>query len=179
DPGGHHDGSASGRRFRTRQVAGKPLLPNHLDADLALPRPVELREDDRLKPPERQLAVVDPDRDGPPEQRRPEVRVSVAPLAVGDARVVVAVTVSLGDESLDQALEILDEGALELVDEERAGGVERVNERDARGDRELLDRISDEFGDVRDLGALLTRQRERGAENLHRSSLRGASPWIC
>ena len=103
---------------------------------------------------------------------------SVAPFAVGDARVVVAVAVSLWDEPLDEALEIVDEGALELVDEERARGVERVDERDARGDRELLDRISDELGDVRDLGALLTGQRERGVENLRRSSLRGASPWI-
>src|SRR5205814_10240048 len=99
-----------------------------------------------------------------------EVRVSVAPLAVGDARVVVAVTVSLGDESLDQALEILDEGALELVDEERAGGVERVDERDARGDRALLDRISDASGDVRALGALPTAPRARGADKLRRSS---------
>ena len=120
--------------------------------------------------------MVDPDRDGPPEQRRPEVRVRVAALAVGDARVVVAVAVSLWDEPLDEALEIVDEGALELVDEERARGVERVDERDARGDRELLDRVPDELGDVRDFGALLTGQRERGVENLHRSSLRGASP---
>src|SRR5437879_11387623 len=100
----------------------------------------------------------------------------VAPFAVGDARVVVAVAVPLRDEPIDEALEIVDEGALELVDEERAGGVQRVDERDARGDRELLNCIPDELGDVRDLGALLTRQRERGVENLHRSSLRGASP---
>src|SRR2546427_9144674 len=37
-------------------------------------------------------------------------------------------------------LEVVDEGALELVDKQRAGGVQRVDERDARGDRELLNR---------------------------------------
>src|SRR5439155_20011255 len=111
--------------------------------------------------------------DGSPEQRGPEVRVRVAPLTVRHARVVVAVADSLGHESLDQALEVVDEGALELVDEQRAGGVECVDERDARGDRELLNGIPDELGDVRDLGARLTRQRERGGENLHFNSLRG------
>src|SRR5438309_3659484 len=154
------------------------LLADHLDADLARARPVELREDDGLEPAERQLAGVDPDGDVSSEQGGPEVRVRVAPLAVGDARVVVAVAVPLRDEPLDEPLQVVDQRALELVDEQGAGGVQRVDERDARGDRELLDRIPDELGDVRDLGALLTRQRERGAENLHRNSLRGASPWI-
>src|SRR5204862_452627 len=124
---------------------------------------------------------------GPPDSPAPEARSEPAPRARGGvwllpaARVtrvavrtvvrgvVVAVAVSLWDEPLDEALEIVDEGALELVDEERARGVERVDERDARGDRELLDRIPDEFGDIRDFGALLTGQRERGVENLHRS----------
>src|SRR5712691_4573005 len=147
------------------------LLADHLDADLARAGPVELRENDGLEPAERQLAVVDPDGDVSSEQGGSEVRVRVAPLAVGDARVVVAVAVPLRDEPLD-------ERALELVDEQGAGGVQRVDERDARGDRELLNRIPDELGDIRDLGALLTRQRERSVEYLHLSSLRGASPWI-
>src|SRR2546422_8401184 len=154
------------------------LLPDHLNADLPPAWPVELREDDRLEPAQRELGVVDPDGDGPPEQCGPEVRVRVAALAVRHARVVVAVADSLRHEPLDQPLQVVDEGALELVDKEGAGGVQRVDERDARGDREVLDSIPDELGDVRDLGALLTRQRERGVENLHRSSLRGASPWI-
>src|SRR5216117_388261 len=55
------------------------LLADHLDADLARARPVELREDDGLEPAERQLAVVDPDGDVSSEQGGPEVRVRVAP----------------------------------------------------------------------------------------------------
>src|SRR2546428_3824871 len=154
------------------------LLADHLDADLARARPVGLREDDGREPAERQPAVVDSDGDVSSEQGGRGVRVRVAPLAVGDAGVVVAVAVPLRDEPLDEPLQVVDEGALELVDEQGAGGVQRVDERDARGDRELLDRIPDELRDIRDLGALLTRQRERSVEYLHFSSLRGASPWI-
>src|SRR3989475_9260370 len=67
------------------------LLADHLDADLARARPVELREDDGLEPAERQLAVVDPDGDVSSEQGGSEGRVRVTPLAVGAAGVVVAV----------------------------------------------------------------------------------------
>src|SRR2546428_14171931 len=66
------------------------LLADHLDADLARARPVELREDDGLGPAERQLAVGDPDGDVSSEQGGSGVRGRVAPLAVGGARGVVA-----------------------------------------------------------------------------------------
>src|SRR3989475_7290710 len=123
------------------------LLADHLDADLARARPVELREDDGLEPAERQLAVVDPDGDVSSEQGGSEVRVRVAPLAVGDARVVVAVAVPLRDEPLGEARPVADQRALALVDEQGAGGVERGDERDGRGDRGLLGRIPGELGD--------------------------------
>ena len=165
-------------RSQAHPADREQLLPDHLDADLALARPVELGEDDGLEPAERQLAVVDPDGDVSSEQGGSEVRVRVAPLAVGDARVVVAVAVPLRDKPLDEPLQVVDQRALELVDEQSAGGVQRVDERDPRGDRELLNRIPDQLGDIRDLGALLTRQRERSVEYLHFNSLRGASPWI-
>src|SRR6267142_402834 len=149
------------------------LRADHLDGDLALPGAVELREDDRLEAAERQLAVVEADRDGAPEQRGAQVAVGVAALAVREARVVVAIAPALGHQLLDEPLEVVDEGALELVDEERAGGVERVDEGDPRRDGELLDGLPHELGDVRDLGAFLTTQRERGVENLHPLSLPG------
>src|SRR2546427_6093634 len=123
------------------------LLADHLDADLARARPVELREADGLDPAERQLAVVDPDGDVSSEQGGPEVRVRVAPLAVGDARVVVAVAVPLPDEPLDEALQGVDQRALGLVGEQGAGGVGGGDERDGRGDRGLLGRIPGELGD--------------------------------
>src|SRR5256885_5514899 len=91
------------------------LLADHLDADLARARPVELREDDGLEPAERQLAVVDPDGDVSSEQGGPEVRVRVAPLAVGDARVVVAGAGPLRDEAADGALQVVDERAPETL----------------------------------------------------------------
>src|SRR5713226_2985689 len=143
------------------------LLPDDLDADLAAARAVELGEDHGLEPPERQLAVVHTEGDAAPEERGAQVRVRVAALAVRHARVVVTVAVALGDEPLDERLEVVDERALELVDEQRAGRVESVDERDARPDGRLLHRVPHQLRDVGNLGALLTRQRERGGENLH------------
>src|SRR2546422_8913857 len=101
------------------------LLPDHLNADLPPAWPVELREDDRLEPAQRELGVVDPDGDGPPEQCGPEVRVRVAALAVRHARVVVAVADSRRHEPLVQPPPGVGEGAVELGDEKRAGGGER------------------------------------------------------
>src|SRR5215831_10493307 len=156
--------------FRT----GLALLADHLDADLPLPWAVELGEDDRLEATQGQLAVVHADRDVATKQGRPEMRVCVAALAVRNPRVVVAIAVALGNELLDQRAEIVDQRALELVDEQRAGRVQRIDERDARGDGELLDGVAHELGDVRDLGLLIRRQRERGVVDLHSYSLRGA-----
>src|SRR2546427_7680029 len=85
------------------------LLADHLDADLARARPVELREDDGLEPAERQLAVVDPDGDVSSEQGGSEVRVRVTPLAVGDAGVVVAVGVPLRGEALGEPLPVVED----------------------------------------------------------------------
>src|SRR3989442_7354975 len=87
------------------------LLADHVDADLSRARPVELREDDGLEPAERQLAVVDADGDVSSEQGGSEVRDRVAPLAVGDARVVVAVVVPLRDSPLNVPLLVLAVGA--------------------------------------------------------------------
>jgi hypothetical protein len=52
--------------------------------------------------------------------------------------------VALGHEPLDQTFQVVHERTLELVDEERARGMQRIDQGDARGDRELLDRASDE-----------------------------------
>src|SRR5262245_37008739 len=153
---------------------GRGLLADHLDADLPLPWAVELGEDDRLEPSERQLAVVDTDGDVAAEQRRPKVRVRVAALAVGDSRIVVTIAVALGHELLHQRAEVVDQRALELVDEQRTRRVQRVDQRDTGRDGELLNRVAHELGDVRDLGPLGRRQRERRRVNLHRRALSGA-----
>src|SRR5215813_74626 len=147
------------------------LGPDHLDGDLALPGPVELREDDRLKPPEGEVAVVHAEGHGAAEEGGPEVRVAVAALAVREAGIVVTVAAALGDQLFDQALEIVHEGALELVDEDRAGRMQGVDQGDPRRNGGLLDGFPDELRDVGDLGAFLTVQRERGVEDHHPLSL--------
>src|SRR5439155_2683124 len=156
------------------RAEARGLFADDLDADLALPGAVELGEDDGLESTERQLAVVHPDRDVAPEEGGPQMRVRVAALAVGHARVVVPIAVALGHEPLDQRPQIVDQRALELVDEQRAGRVERVDERDPGGDGELLDGVAHELGDVRDLGLLVRRQREGRVVNLHRRAFSAA-----
>src|SRR5437899_6345797 len=163
-------------RYRTStscsgSVSRPTSLTDDLDANLPPPRPIELREDDRLEPAEGEFGVVDPDGDGPPDQRRAEVRVRVAALTVGHARIIVAVTAPLRDEPLEEVLQVIDQRALELVDEQGAGRVQRVDQRDADGDGKLLNRIAHALGDIRDLGALVGRQRERGAIHLHGCAL--------
>src|SRR5262245_16042950 len=93
---------------------GPGLLPEDLDTDLPLPRTVELHEDERLEPPQHKLAPAHRHREALPEKRGAQVRVRIAPLAVGDARIVVPVAVALGDQALDESLEIVDQRALEL-----------------------------------------------------------------
>src|SRR5947209_17592567 len=95
---------------------GPTSLADDLDADLPPPRPVELREDDRLEPAEGEFGVVDPDGDGPPDQRRAEVRVRVAALAVRHARIIVAVTAPVRDEPLDEVRQVVDQRHLARVD---------------------------------------------------------------
>jgi hypothetical protein len=112
------------------------------------------------------------DSDAPPQQRGPEVRVRVAPLAIRIPGVVVAVTVVLGHQRLDHGLEVLDEGALELVDEERAGRVQRVDEEDAFLDVGAQHDVTNRLGDVEDLGLVLAQHRERLARHLESLHLR-------
>src|SRR5262249_20097186 len=83
------------------------LRPDHLYADLALPRAVELRKDDGLESSKREIAVVDAKRHGSAQQRGPQVRMRVAALAVGKPGVVVAVTAALGHQLFGQPLEIV------------------------------------------------------------------------
>src|SRR6267143_3497134 len=111
---------------------GTDLRPDDLDGDLALPGPVELREDDRLEAAERQITIVQTHCERASKERRAQVGVGVATLAVREARVVMAIAAALRHQLLDEPLEVVDQGALELVDEERAGRVERVDQRDPR-----------------------------------------------
>ena len=96
----------------------------------------------------------------------------VAPLAIRIPGVVVAVTVVLGHQRLDHGLEVLDEGALELVDEQRAGRVQRVDEEDAFLDVGAQHDVTNRLGDVEDLSLVLAQHRERLARHLESLHLR-------
>src|SRR5712691_8475685 len=146
------------RRSRTAadEAPLRGSLADQLDVDFAFSGTVEFGEDDRLEPPERQLTVVEPHGDAPSQQGRAQVGVGVAALAVRIPGIVVTVPAALGHEPLHQPFEIVDQRRLELVDEERAGCVQRVDESDAAGHRGGLDDVPDLLGDVGDLGSLLT-----------------------
>src|SRR5881396_2824230 len=133
--------------IRTR-IGIPALLAEDLDRDLPRSGAVELREDDGLESAERQLGAVDAERDAAAEQRRAQMRVRVAALAVGVSRVVVTEAAALGNESLTQRHDVVHQRALKLVDEERARGVERVHQGDPRGHRRSMERVPYQLGDI-------------------------------
>ena len=67
------------------------------------------------------------------------------------------IAIALRHDFLDQRPEVVDQRALELVDEQRAGRVKGVDERDTGRDGKLLDRVAHQLGDVGDLGSLVSR----------------------
>src|SRR5215510_12384197 len=106
-----------------------------------------------------------------PSRAAVEMRMCIAALAIGEAGIVVAVAVVLRHQRLDHGLEVFDEGALELVDEERAGRVQRVHEEDALLDVGTQHDVTNLLRDVENLRPVLAQHRERLArdlEGLHR-----------
>jgi hypothetical protein len=81
----------------------------------------------------------------------------VSALAVRVAGVIVSVAVPGGHEPFDENLKVIDQGALEFVDEQGAGRVEGIDQGDARVDGELTDRVLHDLRDVRELGPLYAR----------------------
>src|SRR6266849_7115236 len=105
------------RRWGRREEGdlGSRLDAHDLYVDVPWPRPVELGEEDGLEAPEGELAAADPHGHAAAEQRRPQVGMRIAPLAVRIARIVVTVAVVLGHQRLDHRLDVLDEGTLEFI----------------------------------------------------------------
>src|SRR5437867_4198904 len=174
----YHDESRPGPAARWREafaeweiLSGASLHAHDLDVDATGSWAVELREEDGLEPPERQLPAADAHGHASAEEGGAQMGMRVAALAVGEAGIVVAVAVVLRHQRLDHGLEVFDERALELVDEERAGRVQRVHEEDALLDVGTQHDVTNGLRDVEDLGPVLTQHRERLArdlEGLHR-----------
>src|SRR6185503_2566300 len=117
------------------------------DVDLALPRAVELAEEDALIGPEGELALGQRDHDLRPDEGR--ARMGRRIRAVG---VVVPPPPVLSDDSTEGALEILDEVGVDvLVDRHGSGRVRDVDER--RGARPVAPhRRAHLLSDVDELG---------------------------
>src|SRR5262245_30518705 len=115
-------GMTSGSVFTTG--AGAPtadearLAADDLDGEIPVARAVELGGDDRLELAEHELARGDREGERVAEQRRLQVRVRVLPIAVREARVVVAVALVRAHHLVEHRLHVVEEGGLPLVDEE-------------------------------------------------------------
>src|SRR5437870_2148659 len=164
------DTSTSASERRAFLVSGGELLSDDLNRDLSAPRAIELREDDRLEPPQGQLTIVDRNGDAPPQEGGPQVRVTVAALAIGVAGIVVTVPPPFRDEALEHPFEVVDEGGLVLVDEERARRMEGVDQGDPRGHGEVLDHVPDGLCNISYLGPFFGLHRNRSVKDPHRAS---------
>src|SRR6266540_3307510 len=87
--------AAKGGVRAVRRVAVCLRLHAHdLDVDAPGPRAVQFGEQNRLEPSERQLTAADTHRDTSAQEGGAQVGVRVAPLAVGEAGIVVTVAVT-------------------------------------------------------------------------------------
>src|SRR5262249_55260590 len=161
------DTTISPSERRAFLVSGGELLSDDLNRDLPAPRAIELREDDRLEPAQSQLTIVDRNGDAAPQEGGPQPGVAVGALAMGVAGIVVAVARPCRYQPFQHRLEVVDDSRLELIDEERAGRMERIDQGDPCGYGKLLDRVPDGFCNVGYLSPLFGGQRNRGAEGLH------------
>src|SRR5690349_11425253 len=87
------------------------LNSHDLDVDAPRARAVQLGEQDGLEAAEGELAAADAHGHAAAEEGGAEMRVRVAALAIGVARIVVPVPIVLRHQRLDHGLEVLDEGA--------------------------------------------------------------------
>src|SRR5207248_3519006 len=164
------------------------LVPDDLDDPAAVALAVELEEQHPLPGAEAELAVAYRDRlAGRPEQHRHAVSMAVAEVHVLGADVlgapvpvVVRVVALARDEALEQAREVLEEAALELVHADAARRVGRVDAGDAVGDAALAHGLADLLGDVADAQAARGSKLPLVLEDLHRtltSSSRSPGPF--
>ena len=107
---------------------GGHQTPDHREVDLSCLRTIQLSHEDRLEPSQRHYSITDADRHAMAEQTGTQKGRRITPLTVRLPGIVVSVAAVLRDELLQHGLEILNQRALELVDEKPAGGVARIHE---------------------------------------------------
>ena len=96
----------------------------------------------------------------------------VAPLAVGETGIIVLEPVLVGDELAQHRDQILDQRALELVDEERAGRVQGVHEQKSLPDVDLPDDVANLLRQVHDLHVLFAAHGHRLPVHPHDGQMR-------
>src|SRR6266511_1241401 len=134
--------------------------PYDLDVNLPLARAVELREKNRLRSVEQQVAVGDTEGDAVSQQAGAQVRGRIAALAVRQARIVVLVLRPVVDDAAHQAREILEERGPELGDQHGARGVQAIGDDEAAMNKTALESLPHLRGDVHGLPVRLARHRE-------------------
>jgi hypothetical protein len=143
-----------------------------LDAQGSRAWAVELRHQDALPLPEHDFAAADLQRQAVTEQQRAEMRVGVHAVAVGVLRIVVHVFRVARDHLLEEPLDVGEQGDLELVDQQRAGGVHRPDADQPFADVEPPDELHDLVRQIDQLDALIGLDDERLAMNRHAANRR-------
>src|SRR5207247_3061246 len=110
DDGDHHEGDGDLDQTQPALITPDPLatlthdshasVAYDVDVHPAVSRPIQLGEDQALVLTQHRLTVRHRDGDATPEERRAQMGVGVAAVAVGVTGVVVEIAVPTGDESL-------------------------------------------------------------------------------
>ena len=99
------------------------LDPYHLSREHALPRAIQLGKKNALPVAQKDGAFLDGKRQVVPQEHGTDVRIGVFPITVGAIFAIMEVTVFFIGESLEEGFGIRHERRLELIDEERGGGM--------------------------------------------------------
>ena len=137
----------------------------NLNPERARARAVELRHQDALPLAEHHFPAADLQGEVVTEQHRAQVRVRVHAVAVGMIRIVVHPLGVARHHLFEEALHVGEQRRLELVDEERAGGVHRPEADEPLADVEPTHELHDAIGEIDELDPLVGLHDDRLAVN--------------
>src|SRR5262245_9092040 len=172
-------------------------IPDRGQVQHARARSVHLQHEDALPGAEDRLPLLQRQRDRAPQQDRRQVGLRVVVDVIVPVAVLAAKRVQ---QRLSQALEVVPQPCLILVDAQRAGGVAHADVQDPVGNPEPAAGLDHLFGDIDDLGLalrldldlvpsdahpLLSSPRESSRTSPRRrpapcnGNARRRSPWAC
>src|SRR5258708_30609334 len=110
---------------------------------------VEFREDDALPGAQQHHRVPHLETESLAHEHAAHVRIRVAALAIRVLRIVVAIVVVAVDDALEEGPDIVQEGVLPLVQEQRRRGVQGLEGHQAVANAAFTNDVVDAVGDIR------------------------------